>query len=95
MFAVTVKPLKNDTSDDADAPAATDANASADASSASKSADGKSTSVSKTASGKTQPASTEPIDDPDTPAAPPPTKTNSFWHFFSFGSDSVSGNKEP
>ena len=94
-FAVTVKPLKNDTSDDADAPAATDANASADASSASKSADGKSTSASKTASGKTQPASTEPIDDPDTPAAPPPTKTNSFWHFFSFGSDSVSGNKEP
>ena len=32
---------------------------------------------------------------PDTPAAAPPAKSNSFWHFFSFGSDSVSGNKEP
>ena len=76
-------------------PAATDANASGDASSDSKTADGKSASASKSSSGKTQPASTEPIDDPDTPVASSPTKTNSFWHFFSFGSDSVSGNKEP
>jgi hypothetical protein len=90
-FSVTVKSPKNDTSDDADAPAATDANASSTASTA----DTKSTPASKSPSGKTQPASTEPIDAPDTPAAAPPSTTNSFWHFFSFGSDNVSGNKEP
>jgi hypothetical protein len=90
-FSVTVKSPKNATSDDADAPAATDANASGDSSTA----DTKSAPASKSSSGKTQPASTEPIDAPDTPVAAQPTKTNSFWHFFSFGSDSVSGNKEP
>jgi hypothetical protein len=99
-FSVTVKSPKNNTSDDGDLPAATDANASAantsgDASSDSKPADSKSTAASKSSSGKTQPASTEPIDEPDTPAAAPPAKTNSFWHFFSFGSDKVSGNTEP
>ena len=35
----------------------------------------------------------EPIDEPDTPS-PPPSRF-SFWRFFSFGTDGVSGNKEP
>jgi hypothetical protein len=95
-FTVTVKSPKTDTSDDGDPPASTDAKSSDDAASASKTADGTSTPAAKSASAKAQPAaSAEPIDEPDSPAAPPPSRLTSFWHFFSFGSDSVSGNKEP
>jgi hypothetical protein len=98
-FALSVKTPKTSTTDDGGAVAATDTKPSDDSSSAAKTSNAKPASPDKTPDGKPAggktPAATDadPIDQPDTPS-PPPSRF-SFWRLFSFGTDGVSGNKEP
>jgi hypothetical protein len=98
-FALTVKGSKASTTDESTAVAATDTKPSDDSSSAAKISSAKPASPDKTPDGKSAdgkaPAATnvDPIDQPDTPSSPP--SRFSFWRLFSFGTDGVSGNKEP
>jgi len=103
-FAVTVKTSKPSTTEEGDGMASADAKPADDSSSTAKTSDATSASPDKTPDGKTPDGKTtdgktaptanaDPIDQSDTPS-PPPSRF-SFWRFFSFGTDGVSGNKEP
>ena len=99
-FTVSVK-KNNNTDTDTNTPVTDDASASSSDSSATtaSSPDGKAASSDKTATAKTngkatQVAGSEPLDDDGTTAALEPSRF-SFWKWFSFGNDGVTGNKEP
>jgi hypothetical protein len=99
-FAITVKTPKTSTTDDgAAAVTATATDSPSDSSAAAKTPSAKPAASDKAADGKTpdgkSPTATnvDPIDQPDTPTSSP--SRFSFWRLFSFGTDGVSGNKEP
>jgi hypothetical protein len=88
----TLKTPKASTSDAA--VAASDTKPSSDSSSTAKTSSAKPASSDKTPDGKAPVATNvDPIDQLDTPSSPP--SRFSFRRLFSFGTDGVSGNKEP